>query len=226
MKKLLPNFLKAHTDPVQSNNLNVEPSIFKHKIKLVSSVASAFLIIATGVFFASEHFAKKMSTGFPNFQNYQFDLVDQNNDLQTAANFVDQPVAMFFGFTYCPDVCPTTLTTLASAQDHLKAAGLKTDSLRFVFVTVDPERDTPKKLKQYLGLFDVNVTGLTGKPEKIRLALKQFGIFARKNGESKDDYLYDHSAAVFLYRADGSFKGTIVHNEPFNYITEKLRSIL
>jgi protein SCO1/2 len=189
-------------------------------------VASAFLIIATGVFFASEHFAKKMSTGFPNFQSHQFDLVDQNNDLQTAANFVDQPVAMFFGFTYCPDVCPTTLTTLASAQDHLKAAGLETDSLRFVFVTVDPERDTPKQLKQYLGLFDVNVTGLTGKPEKVRLALKQFGIFAKKNGESTDDYLYDHSAAVFLYRADGSFKGTIVHNEPFNYITEKLRSIL
>ena len=226
MKKMLSSFLKAHTDPAKPKNINVEPSIFEPNIKLVTSVAILFLIFATGIFFVSEHFAKKMSTGFPNFQNHQFDLVDQNNDRQTATNFVDQPVAMFFGFTYCPDICPTTLTTLASAQDHLKAAGLETDSLRFVFVTVDPERDTPKQLKQYLGLFDVNVTGLTGKPDKVRLALKQFGIFARKNGESKDDYLYDHSAAVFLYRADGSFKGTIVHNEPLNYITEKLRAIL
>ena len=91
---------------------------------------------------------------------------------------------------------------------------------------MDPERDTPEQLKQYLSLFDINVTGLTGKPDKVRMALQQFGIFAEKRGQSKSDYLYDHSAAVFLYRADGSFKGTIVHNEPFAHVTEKLKSIL
>ena len=226
MKNTLSNRSKAHGDSVQPKNIYVKPSILMRKTKLLTFGTVAFLTFATGIFFASDHFAKKISTGFPNFQDYQFELVDQNNELQTMANFVDQPIAMFFGFTYCPDVCPTTLTTLVSARDHLKAVGVETDPIRFIFMTVDPERDTPKQLKQYLGLFDVNVTGLTGKPKKVREALKQLGVFSKKNGESEDDYLYDHSAAVFLYRADGSFKGTIVYNEPFDYITEKLKSIL
>ena len=86
----------------------------------------------------------------------------------------------FFGFTYCPDICPTTLTTLAAARDDLQNAGLNTDSLRIVFVTVDPLRDTTEQLKQYLSLFDANVTGLTGTPENIKAVLKQFGIYTKK----------------------------------------------
>ena len=104
--------------------------------------------------------------------------------------------------------------------------GLNTDSLRIVFVTVDPLRDTPEQLKQYLSLFDTNVTGLTGSPENIEATLKQFGIYAKKIDRGDGEYLYDHSAAVFLYRGDGQFKGTIVHNEPFTFTIEKLKSIL
>ena len=103
---------------------------------------------------------------------------------------------------------------------------MNTDSLRIVFVTVDPVRDTPGQLKQYLSLFDANVTGLTGTPENIRAELKQFGIYNKKIDRGDDDYLYDHSAAIFLYRGDGQFKGTIVHSEPFAFIREKLKSIL
>ena len=99
-------------------------------------------------------------------------------------------------------------------------------ALQIIFITVDPERDTPEQLKQYFSLFDVNVTGLTGSPEKVRSVLKQFGIYAQKNGQGDEDYLFDHSSAVFLYRDDGSFKGTIVHNEPIAFITEKMKSIL
>ena len=76
--------------------------------------------------------------------------------------------------------------------------------LQIIFITVDPERDTPEQLKQYLSLFDVNVTGLTGSPEKVRSVLQQFGIYAQKNGQGDGDYLFDHSSAVFLYRDDGS----------------------
>ena len=127
----------------------------------------------------------------------------------------------FWLFTYCPDICPTTLTTLAAARDDLQIAGVNTNSLRIVFVTVDPLRDTPEQLKQYLSLFDANVTGLTGTPENIRATLKQFGIYAKKIDRGDGEYLYDHSAAVFLYRGDGQFKGTIVHNEPFAFINRK-----
>ena len=185
-----------------------------------------FLLLAASVFFVANHYAKKTASGFPNFQDYQINLVNEANRPQTVADFVNQPVALFFGFTYCPDICPTTLTTLAAARDDLQVAGVNTNSLRIVFVTVDPLRDTPEQLKQYLSLFDANVTGLTGTPENIRAALKQFGIYAKKIDQGDGEYLYDHSAAVFLYRGDGQFKGTIVHSEPFTIIIEKLKSIL
>ena len=98
--------------------------------------------------------------------------------------------------------------------------------MQILFITVDPERDKPEQLKQYLSLFDANVTGLTGSLNKVRSVLQQFGVYAQKTDQGDGDYLYDHSAAVFLYRDDGSFKGTIVHNEPIAFVTEKLKSIL
>jgi len=191
-------------------------------------VVSAFLFVmlVLCVFFVSNYFAEKTATGFPNFQDYQIDLVDQNNAPQTVKNFVEQPVALFFGFTYCPDVCPTTLSTLVAARDDLLASGVNTGPLRIVFVTVDPLRDTPEQMKQYLSLFDAEVTGLTGTVDDVSALVKQFGIYVKKIYQSDGDYSFDHSAAVFLYRADGRFKGTIIHNEPFTFILEKLKSIL
>ena len=200
--------------------------VFSTKPMRVIFAAILFLLLATSVFFVANHYAEKTASGFPNFQDYQINLVNEANRPQTVANFANQPVALFFGFTYCPDICPTTLATLTAARDDLQIAGVNTNSLRIVFVTVDPARDTPDQLKQYLSLFDANVTGLTGTPENIRSVLKQFGIYAKKIDRGDGEYLYDHSAAVFLYRGDGQFKGTIVHNEPFAFITEKLKSIL
>ncbi len=200
--------------------------VFVSKPTTMVVTAVLFLLLMAGVFVVSDYFAKKMASGFPNLQNYQIDLVDEANRPQTAANFAGQPVALFFGFTYCHDICPTTLTTLAAARDELQLAGMNTDALRIVFVTVDPMRDTPEQLRQYLSMFDANVTGLTGTAENISATLKQFGIYAKKINQGDGDYLYDHSAAVFLYHSDGGFKGTIVYNEPFSFITEKLKSIL
>ena len=200
--------------------------VFSTKPVRVICAASLFTLLAVSAFFLADHYAKKTAHGFPNFQDYQINLVNEANKPQTVADFANQPVALFFGFTYCPDICPTTLTTLAAARDDLQIAGLNTDSLRIVFVTVDPLRDTTEQLKQYLSLFDANVTGLTGTPENIKAVLKQFGIYTKKIDQGDGDYLYDHSSAVFLYRGDGQFKGTIVHSEPFVFIREKLKSIL
>jgi len=200
--------------------------VFSTKPMRVIFAAILFLLLATSVFFVANHYSKRTASGFPNFQDYQINLVNEANRPQTVADFANQPVALFFGFTYCPDICPTTLTTLAAARDDIQIAGVNTDSLRIVFVTVDPLRDTPEQLKQYLSLFDANVTGLTGTPENIRATIKQFGIYAKKIDRGDGEYLYDHSAAVFLYRGDGQFKGTIVHNEPFAFTIKKLKSIL
>ena len=216
---------KRKADPDAKSSAILLP-VFSAKPVRVICAALLFILLAVSAFSVANHYAKKTARGFPNFQDYQINLVNEVNKPQTVADFANQPVALFFGFTYCPDICPTTLTTLAAARDDLQIAGVNTDSLRIVFVTVDPLRDTPEQLKQYLSLFDANVTGLTGTPENIRAVLKQFGIYTKKIDRGDGDYLYDHSAAVFLYRGDGQFKGTIVHSEPFAFIREKLKSIL
>ena len=184
-----------------------------------------FAALLVAVFMLSNRMAATQSLGFPNFQDSQFELLDQNGQQRRSDDFAGQPIALFFGFTYCPDVCPTTLLRLTSAQDQLAAAGQNADNLQILFVTVDPERDTPSQLKAYLSLFDAHVTGLTGAPGDVAAALRYFGVHAEKKGTG-DDYLFDHSAAVYLYRADGSFKGTIVHNEPAKFAAEKIKSIL
>ena len=196
------------------------------KMGWVIAAASLFLGLAVGVFLISDQFAQKTTIGIPQFQDNQIELIDQNGIARNQDDFANRPIALFFGFTYCPDVCPTTLTTLAAARDDLESAGIDTKALQILFITVDPERDKPEQLKQYLSLFDANVTGLTGSLNKVRSVLQQFGVYAQKTDQGDGDYLYDHSAAVFLYRDDGSFKGTIVHNEPIAFITEKLKSIL
>lgn len=213
------------TGPSVNSSATLLP-VFSAKPVHVISAAFLFLLLAVGVFFVANQHAKKMVHGFPNFQDYQINLVNEENKPQTVTDFAGRPVAVFFGFTYCPDICPTTLATLAAALDNLQISGVNTNFLRIVFITVDPMRDTPEQLRQYLSLFDANVTGLTGTPENIIAVLEQFGIFAKKINRGDGEYLYDHSAAVFLYRANGQFKGTIVHNEPFDFITEKLKSIL
>ena len=198
----------------------------RSKTGWIIAAALLFLGLAISVFLISDQFAQKTTIGIPQFQDNHIELIDQNGIARNQDDFADRPIALFFGFTYCPDVCPTTLTTLAAARDNLESAGIDTKALQILFITVDPERDTPEQLKQYLSLFDADVTGLTGSPDKVRLVLQQFGVYAQKNDQGDGDYLYDHSAAVFLYRDDGSFKGTIVHNEPIAFITEKLKSIL
>lgn len=191
-----------------------------------SSVAgTAFVAVLIAVFLMSNRMAETTLVGFPNFQDSEFALLDQNGDTRRPIDFADKPIALFFGFTYCPDICPTTLMTLTSIQDQLAAQGKAAGHLQILFVTVDPERDTPAQLNAYLSLFDTSVTGLTGTHTDVESALRHFGVYAEKNGDS-DEYLYDHSAAVYLYEQDGRFKGTIVHDEPFEYMVEKIKSIL
>ena len=198
----------------------------RSKTGWIIAAALLFLGLAISVFLISDQFAQKTTIGIPQFQDNHIELIDQNGIARNQDDFADRPIALFFGFTYCPDVCPTTLTTLAAARDDMESVGIDTTALQILFITVDPERDKPEQLKQYLSLFDANVTGLTGSLNRVRSVLQQFGVYAQKTDQGDGDYLYDHSAAVFLYRDDGSFKGTIVHNEPIAFITEKLKSIL
>lgn len=185
-----------------------------------------FAGLASGIFIFANRQAEMSGLGFPAFEDTSFTLRDQKARIVTNADFKGSPIALFFGYSYCPDVCPMTLTVLGSALDEVKEAGIAVEDLQILFMTVDPERDTPEQLESYLGLFDMTVTGLTGDQTAVVDALGNFGAYAKRVETSSGDILYDHSSAVYLYRANGQFKGTIVYNEPHRFVVEKLKSIL
>ena len=150
-----------------------------------------------------------------------FQLVDQDGRPTTEAVLRAGPTAIFFGFTHCPDVCPTTLGELAVHKASLKA---KNKDFRIVFVSVDPERDTPAVLKDYLGAFSPDIVGLTGEPAKVEAMLKGWGIYAKKVGTGQD-YTMDHTATTFLLDSAGRLSGTIAFGESGKTAEDKLERL-
>ena len=189
---------------------------------LAAVAVVVFVAVAGSVFWLLEQQARKMQVGIPDFSSQEFRLTDQSGAARSAADFAGAPVALFFGYTYCPDVCPMTLTLLANALDEVGDRGLGTAALQTIFVTVDAERDTPEQLAAYLSLFDTEVAGLTGSPEALLKVHRDFGVYASRVAREDGVVLWDHTATVYLYDADGRFTGTIVFNEPPEFVTEKL----
>ena len=139
------------------------------------------------------------------------------NDLKGA------PSLIFFGYTFCPDVCPTTLVESTAWRQTLN---LTPDELRIVFVSVDPERDTLDLLKEYLTAFDSEVIGLTGTLDEVEKAKKAFGIYSKKvDDASSTEYLVDHTASVFMIGDDGKFEGTISFGEAKETALAKVRKL-
>ena len=192
------------------------------RVILTVVVVLGFLAVAGAVFWLSEQQARKMQVGTPDFTAQTFSLTDQTGAVRTSADFAGTPVALFFGYTYCPDVCPMTLTLLANALDEVADRDIDTGPLQTVFITVDAARDTPAQLAAYLSLFDMKVTGLTGSAAQLVAVQAGFGAYAARVEEEDGVVLWDHTATVYLYDAAGAFAGTIVFNEPPEFVTEKL----
>jgi protein SCO1/2 len=151
-----------------------------------------------------------------------FTLTDSNGKPFSSAKLVGKPYAIFFGFTRCPDVCPTTLARLARLRRQL---GHGDDSFAIVFVTVDPERDGPQEVGRYTALFDTPVIGLTGSATQIEQVKKQFGVFSQKVEQPGSEYSVDHTAATFLFGPDGKFVATIAPDEGDAAALAKLKRI-
>ena len=136
-----------------------------------------------------------------------FRLVDQNGRAVNESVLQGHWTAIFFGYTYCPDVCPATLTALKVAKDQL---GPKAKDLEVVFVTIDPERDTPAQLRSYLSspAFPQPIQGLTGTPEQIATIAKAYKVYYSKNGKGAD-YLMDHASAIYLMDPKGGFHSLV-----------------
>lgn len=132
-----------------------------------------------------------------------FTLTDHTGATRTAADFRGQPVLVYFGYTYCPDVCPTGLQTMSDALDRL---GEEVETVQPIFITVDPDRDTPEVMAGYVEHFHPRLVGLTGTGEQIDQVAKAYRIYYAKQGEGEgEDYLVDHSTFTYLMDANGEY---------------------
>lgn len=131
-----------------------------------------------------------------------FHLIDQNGKPISDADMKGQPFLVFFGFTHCPDVCPTTLFDVSEV---FRALGPDAKNIRALFITVDPERDTPSVLKNYLSSFDPRIIGLTGESAAVAAAEKAYRVYAKKVPTDGGGYTMDHTAIVYLMNKDGRF---------------------
>lgn len=164
------------------------------------------------------------ATALPNYGAVvikPFTLVDQNGATVSEKDVLGKPAAIFFGFTYCPDVCPTTLTSLTSLMGRM---GADADKINVIFVSVDPKRDTPEALKNYLSSFDKRIRACTGTPAQVSAVAKMLGAYFAEV-PTGNSYSVDHSASVYLVDATGTFRGTIEYSEDAEVSLTKLKRL-
>ena len=140
-----------------------------------------------------------------------FTLTDQDGRRVTESTFAGATHLVFFGFTHCPDVCPTTLQQIG---DVLAALGPKAKATKALFIAVDPERDTPAALKSYLASFDPRIVGLTGSPEEVAAAVKAYRAYVRKVPTKGDDYTMEHTALVYVMDGRNRFLNALNLQRP------------
>ena len=135
----------------------------------------------------------------------EFELVDHRGKVVTEADYADRWQLVFFGFTHCPDVCPTTLSMMARVLDLL---GIDADRIAPLFITVDPERDTPPVLAEYVSAFHPGIVGLTGTAEQVRAAAASFRVFFGRETDqaAPDGYMMSHSGYIYLMRPSGVYE--------------------
>ena len=153
-----------------------------------------------------------------------FTLVDQDGRTVTDADFHGRWLLVYFGFTYCPDICPTSLTR---NSDGIELLGEKGDKVTPVLISIDPERDTPQKMKEYVHFFHPRMVGLTGRPEQVAAVGKAYRVFYMKApGDTPDTYVVDHSSFTYLVDPNGRFVQFFRHEASAQEVADKLKPLL
>lgn len=181
------------------------------------------VVAATGAAFLFLNRSEHTSNGGEAIYATPFKLLNQDGAEVTEAAYLGKPSAWFYGFTHCPDVCPTAL---AEMSQILEALGPDADRLQVVFVSVDPERDTPQIMKNYVNYFDGRIDGLTGSLAEITAMAKARYIFFEKVPGNDGEYSMQHQATVQLVTADGRFFGTLASEENYNTRLAKVRRLI
>jgi protein SCO1 len=185
---------------------------------LASGVMLAFVAAGAGAIVMQQgsSFSHPRRVGGP------FTLADLDGKPVTRDDLKGKPTALFFGFTRCPEVCPTTLSTLSGVLDKMGKDG---DRLNVVFVTLDPSRDTPDVLRDYLTSFDTRIRALTGSPEEVARVADLFHVHIRRIAGKDGDYTLEHTAAVELFDRNGKVVGEIGYNEKEASVLAKLYTL-
>jgi cytochrome oxidase Cu insertion factor (SCO1/SenC/PrrC family) len=154
-----------------------------------------------------------------------FSLIDHNGRRVTEQDFRGRPMLVFFGFTFCPDICPAGLQVISAALDQLGPKGAKLTPL---FITIDPERDTPEQLKSYLASFHPRLLGLSGSVAEITDVAKKYRVYFKKVKDEKSsaDYTLDHTTFVYLMDAKGQFVAHFSHSTSADKLAEGLGKLL
>jgi protein SCO1/2 len=182
-------------------------------------LVAAFLILGTGAFIWLTQGGTASLVGGP------FTLQNGNGQQVTDRDFRGKYMLVFFGYTFCPDVCPTTLSEVADAMDKL---GAKADRLQPIFVSVDPKRDTPEVMKKYVAAFSPRLVGLTGSPEQIAAVAKEYRVYyaEHRTGPGPNDYSMDHSSVLYLMGPDGKFIAPIRPDETSTEMAADLNRLM
>lgn len=154
-----------------------------------------------------------------------FTMTDQNGKRVTEKDFLGKHMLVFFGYTYCPDICPTELQVMMAALDQL---GPEAEKVHPVFVSIDPARDSPEVMKAYVENFGPSLTGLTGTPEEVAAMAKAYRAYYAKSGDtsSPDAYLMDHSSIIYLMGPDGKFRKHFAYTTDAQRLAAELREQL
>ena len=193
---------------------------------LVAAVLAALVILGAGVFLAltlRDNPRGATGTMLASAIGGPFRLTDQNGKTVTDADLKGKWSLVYFGYTHCPDACPTALNDISIALEDL---GTKRDAVRPVFITVDPERDTPDALKAYVTSFDAPILALTGTPEQVAQAAKGYRVYYAKHPEAGGEYSMDHSSVIYVMDPQGRFTASFTHESTPEQIAERLKKLL
>jgi protein SCO1 len=197
------------------------------RFALIAVVMAGVLIVAaSGLFVYALHENPKGAAGTLLGASIggPFHLVDQNGKPFSDADLKGKWHLVFFGYTHCPDVCPTTLNEISLALDKLDKA--ERDDVGVVFISVDPERDTPAVLKSYVESFDAPITALSGSAAAVAEAAKDYHVYYAKHPRADGDYDMDHSAVVYVMDPQGRFTATFTPDTTADAVAARLQKLL
>ncbi|MEQ1616149.1 MAG: SCO family protein [Hyphomicrobiaceae bacterium] len=202
----------------------MQTSSLLRRIRIATWIIVAIGLTAGGLYFLTQRGPEiQKAIGGAARIGGPFQLVSHTGQPFTERDLAGKPYAIFFGFTHCPDICPTTLLDMSNRLEELKVDG---DKLRMVFVSVDPERDTPQYLAEYLKSFDKRIIGLTGTQAQMAAIAKAYRVIYEKVPGTGGDYTMNHTATVYLFDANGQFASTLAYQESEQNQRAKLKRLI